>query len=243
MKRRLNLSLTARFRLACTAMLVLFEVGSEAVADDFQNLGFESAVIETPLKDSPYIAVASRALPSWIWANAGQYILYDDIALDAPCISIHDGYEAHLKPLEGNYLIVMQNGRDQSGYLGTWLAQTGVVPPDAKSLMFSTDFAQYAGQLIVSFQGTVIPMRLYSVGDPVNDNRPVETFIGDISPFAGQEGELRFDLTPDPHTLITLDAIEFSPIVSPEPSSFVLLVIASLMMFVYMVWPAHIGGI
>lgn len=100
--------------------------------------------------------------------------------------------------------------------------------------MFKTDMAQYIDRLVVSLNGTAIPMRLYSVDDTVNSSwGPIKTYIGDISAFSDQQDvELRFTkLVQDPshpynYGVIDLDDIQFSTIVVPEPSSLLLLAIA-----------------
>jgi hypothetical protein len=82
--------------------------------------------------------------------------------------------------------------------------------------MFSTE-GGWLG-LVTSLNGTVIPMSLYSVG-PIINFGPVETFIGDIQPFAGQQNvELRFTGSG------VLDAIQF---VAPEPSTLLLLCVGA----------------
>ena len=80
-------------------------------------------------------------------------------------------------------------------------------------------------------------MHLYSVGGTVNSGYmfgPVETWIGDISAFTGSANvELQFEklVHNDPSDnsgYVNLDAITFSPIVVPEPSSLVLLAVVLL---------------
>jgi len=135
-------------------------------------------------------------------------------------------------PLQGQYSVILQNGG--SGEVLTpvdaWISQTGDVPSDARSLMFSTDYA-YSCNIVVSLNGTAISTSLYSVGAVVNANGgPVQTYIGDISAFAGQQNVvLRFETVPtgDPYRgAADLDAITFSPISVPEPASLVLLAAA-----------------
>jgi hypothetical protein len=97
--------------------------------------------------------------------------------------------------------------------------------------MFTSDYHSYGSTLQVTMNGTPIPMSVYSVG-PVLYPRfgPVKTYIGDISAFSGKQGvTLRFEAIPwpdDPYGCTAdLDAIQFSSIVVPEPSTLVLLAI------------------
>jgi hypothetical protein len=79
---------------------------------------------------------------------------------------------------------------------------------------------------VVSLNGTVVPTSIYSVGPTVNaGDGPVDTYIGDIRAFSGQQNvELRFES----NGWNTLDGIRFSTIVVPEPSTAVLLTVAAL---------------
>lgn len=224
---------SAILRIPLASAIIFFGLGIQGAVAEFLNLDFEDAIISGP---SPqFDLTASQVVPFWNapdFEHFYQHFAYDTIALDAPCISVHDVLdELGFRPLQGNYSITMQNGMAPPE-VGTWLSQTAVVPTDARSLMFCTDLAENIDLLEVSFNGTPIPMHLYSVGGFVNEGRLVETYIGDVSSFSGQEGELRFDLASYPHTIITLDAIELSPIVSPEPNSLMLLVIAGIVMAV-----------
>ena len=98
--------------------------------------------------------------------------------------------------------------------------------------MFETDMTACLDRFVVSLNGTVIPMRPYSEGVAVNSAwGPIETFIGDISAFTNQQDvELRFTVLANPYDsgIVDLDAIQFSSIVVPEPSSLVLLAVGIL---------------
>ena len=208
----------------------------------FQDLSFESANIG----QSPPGGVIPtlEAMPGWTTNNfdAG-YVAYDDLAVGSLCISIHDGKGGSVpwdfNPLQGSYSVMLQDGSATWG--NTWnasISQVGDVPAYARSLMFMTDTPAYLNDLVVSLNGTVIPMQVYSVGGTINSGYmfgPVETLAGDISAFAGSTNvELQFeeldnnplDLANTPY--VNLDAITFSPTVVPEPSSLALLAIGLL---------------
>ncbi len=164
---------------------------------------------------------------------------YDGLTLDIPSVSIHDGLDANgLKPLQGNYSVVLQDGWGSPGVYDAWISQAGDVPGDANSLVLSTDISpeQWAGRFTVSLNATAVPMYLYSAGAADANGRTVDTYIGDVRAFSGETNVvLKLDkLVQDPsnptgpHGLITLDAIQFSTIIVPEPSALVLLGVAIL---------------
>jgi hypothetical protein len=212
-----------------------------ALSSAFENLDFESAVIGTPV----YFELSiSEALPSWTtYRSDTGYVAYDVLSTGGTVVSIQDGlapygFPAYMLPLQGSYSVLLQSGFNGPSPQNAWISQTGDVPVDARSLMFSTDYV-LGGNLVVSLNGTAIPLSLYSVGPVINSEfGPVKTFIGDVSAFSGQQNvELRFEAvaSPPPYCNATLDAIQFSTIVSPEPSTLVLLGIGVLTLATY-VW-------
>ncbi len=99
-------------------------------------------------------------------------------------------------------------------------------------MTFETDDVSLAN-IVVSLNGTPISMSLYSVGPVVNANLgPIETYIGDVSAFSGQQNVvLRFETVPtgDPYFgTADLDNIQFSSTPAPEPSTLFLLLAALL---------------
>jgi hypothetical protein len=224
--------------IVCGAVLVYGGIRAASAAP-FQNLGFESAIIGTPVD---FQLPASQALPYWANNNYHPgYVGYDDVALAAVAVTINDNLSPYSKPLQGNYSIFLQDGTDGTSLFDAYIAQTGDVPSNAHSLMFSTDMASYVSRLEVSLNGVAMPFTLYSTDGTVNSYwGPVKTYIGDISSFAGLEDvELRFTLKSQ-YPLnwsdlgaIDLDAIEFSSIVVPEPSSLVLLAVGAIGLLAY----------
>jgi hypothetical protein len=107
--------------------------------------------------------------------------------------------------------------------------------------MFESDMTTYIDELRVSIDGAAIPFRLYSVGGTKNlALGPVNTYACDISAFAGESNvTLTFEkLIHDPTNpidtgIVDLDAIQFSSIVVPEPSSLLLLAIAFVSVAAY----------
>lgn len=199
---------------ACSSLLFLSALGA-AGQGAFQNLGFEdttvTAVLVNPLSGSyRYIAT----LPGWTWSPVGNFlnadpsaVSFNDIALDAPAVTLH-GTDSPFEPvLSGNYTLLLQGGTSfippQEG--GASIFQTGQIPLDAKSLTYLGG----AG-LQVSFNGQSLwPIALEST--------PSYTEWGvNISPYAGQSGELRFAVPWQDGSL--LDGIQFSSTPIPEPS-------------------------
>jgi hypothetical protein len=213
------------------AFAIVFIGGYRNVkAIDFRNLDIESADIG----NSPFgEMLAAQALPYWSNNNFKTgFVLYDTPAISSVAISIHDKMSMSIKPLQGNYSVLLQDGdNEQLGISNAFISQIGDVPLDARSLMFSTDMATYVNHLRVSLNGETLPFTLYAVGDTINPQwGPVKTYACDASRFAGLQGaDLRFSLSSryPPNTIyfdaIDLDAITFSSVVVPEPSSLVIL--------------------
>jgi hypothetical protein len=213
--------------LICSGTAFLHIVVSDAHAASFKNLGFEDAVIGSP-------PVASQALPFWT-LSTGNYVVFNNIALDSAWVSIHDTDSVFVKPLQGNYSIVLQDGLIAAQTLGSasiW--QAGDIPNDAKSLMFKSNTPNYIDELRVSLNGVSLPFVVYSTDGFINPGwlatGPVKTYACDISAFTGtMNATLKFEkLVHDPndivwHGLVDLDAITFSTVVVPEPSSLVIL--------------------
>jgi hypothetical protein len=141
-------------------------------------------------------------------------------------------------PLQRQYSVMLQDGLADVGEtsVSAYISQVGDVPSTMRSILFSSDRMVSFDRFVVSLNGTPIPMQLYSVGDTVNPSfGPIETFIGDISAFAGATGvELRFtNLAQDPsnpfsHGAVDIDLVRFSPKTIPEPSTLALLTVAAL---------------
>jgi hypothetical protein len=210
-----------------------------AVGASFENLSFESAVIGTPVN---YELPTSQAMPGWVTNNWHEgYIGYDTLSTGATAVSIQDGlapygHAPYMYPIQGSYSVLLQTSYEGDD---AWISQVGDVPGYANSLMFMTEsrVLGYAG-LVASINGTNIPVSLYSSGPVVNDDLgPVQTFIGDIRQFAGHNSvELRF--TGDG----LVDAVQFSTIVVPEPSTIALLGMVALGLFGWAWWRRQRAG-
>ena len=207
---------------SAAATIFVFAVAScspeMAFGSAFQNLNFESAAVGTPLSNE---LPTPQAMPGWATDNSDSgYVAYDDVSTGGTGVSIQDGLSPWgfvvMHPIQGSYSALLATGDYGSPY--AWISQTGDIPSNANSLMFSTEFGGTLG-MTVSLNGTVIPLSLYSVGPVVNSLwGPVDTYIGDIRQFTGQQNVALQFTGSGP-----LDAIQFSPLIVPEPSMLVLL--------------------
>src|SRR5436190_9811851 len=122
----------------------------------FQNLGFEAASL-VPIVGDPYGRVQfSQAFPGWagyVGTNEQTRALYDNYFLDTSGISIIDsGWTNQLGAsrglIEGNFSAILQAGFGslQIGPANTSIAQTGLIPGTAQSLLFKAQSLLPPGQ-------------------------------------------------------------------------------------------------
>ena len=185
----------------------------------FVNLNFERATI-VPSSTFLPLVVATSTLPYWtayIGSSPLDNIVYNDLTVGSPAVSIHDSASSFQQPLNGSYSVILQHsGVDPTS---ASIGQTGQVPATSLSLLF--DCVNYQN-VQVTFRGTPLPLMLLNT-------TPNYAVVGaDISSFASQSGELRFtglSLSPT-----ALDDIRFSTIAVPEPSTFALVGIGGLVL-------------
>jgi hypothetical protein len=202
---------------------------ASSVATPLHNLGFESAVIDTPVNDE---VPSSDAIPSWnVYSFDPGWVGYDTMSAGSYCVSIHDGKGGifDFNPLQGQYSLLLQTQFGPTN-IDAWISQTGDIAAGINSIMFLCDTVSPP---IVSLNGTVISTSIYSVGPTVNASHgPVDTYVGDIRAFSGQQNvELRFES----NGYNTLDGICFSTVVVPEPTALALLAVAALVTFAHIV--------
>jgi hypothetical protein len=187
-----------------------------AFGQDFVNLDFEAADVSA-YGSGPAFVPITNAMPGWQEGYAGGsqlgfgFVIYNTVSLGSAEISLQ-GPGSSYQPFQGNYFVLLQPNYP-SGQVIPAIAQVGTVPNSAQSLRF---FA--FGSLSVSFANQQIPLS-------VLDSTPQYTvYGGDISAFAGQTGELRFEGG------AFLDNIFFSPQPIPEPSGFGLVACGALLL-------------
>ena len=182
----------------------------------FQNLSFENPRLPLILGPDARLSAAD-AIPGWtayIGENQVDRVIYNTFALDLATVSLQ-GPGSDLTPLLGNYSVYLRGPSQFVPPGNPAIAQTGQIPPDAKSLVFITGLS-YAFN--TTFAGNAIP--LVQIGAT-----PKYVILsGDVSAFAGQTGELRFSGGG------FLDAIHFSSSAVPEPSVLGLTILGALIL-------------
>jgi hypothetical protein len=180
----------------------------------FQNLDFEHPIL--PLTPDQINRVpTSDALPGWAAYIGGiqiDRVVYNGISLGAAMISFHGPESSMVPVIQGQYRVYLQPGWGPD-FTHVAIAQTGTIPTTALSLRF---YMAYAGPEVL-FKGQQLSTTLLGAGPNGS-----ELFGVDISAFAGQTGELRFEGSG------VLDNIQFSPNAVPEPSVVALLGLAAM---------------
>ena len=191
---------------------VLLAAGNAVGQGTFENLDFEHPVL--PLMPVDFQVPITKALPGWTGYIGGvqvDYVIYNTISIGSSEIDLQG--PGSLEPiLEGSYTVGM--GPSTQG-LPTAIAQVGTVPSSAKSLSF---YVYDDSAFTVTFRGTQIPVSV------VGSTSTARILGGDISAFAGQTGELRFQGGGE------LDNIQFSDLGVPEPGEAALAALGLLLL-------------
>jgi len=183
-------------------------------AQQFENLGFDSASIVLVPGDGYRRVEFAPAFPSWNGLVGGvtpERALHNNVFLSTAAIGIEGS--------PGNYAALIEAGLNEgtSTLVSSSLSQAGLVPLSANSMHFR---AQVYGSFQVSLQGQ--PLTLLQQGQ---DGHYV-FYAADVSLFSGQIAELQFSSLPNPasnpHSHAYIDAITFSPLIVPEPSAITL---------------------
>jgi len=117
---------------------------------------------------------------------------------------ITESYDPPSDMAVGQYYLCLQYGWER---IGASIAQTAQLPANTQSIQFrGTDL------LTVSFNGTIIPLIVLSSQTDYN------TYGGNISQFAGQEGTLTIATIVSSSNWTYLDDIQFSTQSVPEPN-------------------------
>jgi hypothetical protein len=192
------------------ALALLLATASLRGQGTFQNLDFEEGSF-VPIPGDPYGRVQfGPAMPGWtgyIGTNQIDWILHNNKFLSYPGIGIQGPDYPSAGLYHGQYFVTLQNSFPPTAYNVPSLVQTGMVPPDAKSISFITT-GLYVSLIGVSFRGVDIP--LYHLATTETDHN---IWGGDTSAFAGQTGELRL------WGGSSLDYVQFSSLPIPEPNA------------------------
>jgi hypothetical protein len=197
--------------------------------DAFQNLDFEAATISQG--QGLGVVNTTDALPGWnvfYGANGPQTQMdFNGLIVGSPLPwVVLFGTNAEISSIEGNFSVYLAGqqvafpgeGDSPAGSIN----QTGLVPTNAESILFKAQPG--TASFVVSLDGQNIPLTDLATGPNYT------LFGGDISAFAGQISELAFTAGIF-GTGWNLDSIEFSPEAVPEPSTWVLLIFGSGLIF------------
>jgi hypothetical protein len=209
----------------------------------FINLDFESADLSPvpPNQGGVQVPVGS-ALPGWtayIGTDQQSQVTQNDYGHGLAQIDVFGpNYPAAGWPpspdnpgvIDGNYSVLVQSGFLSDGITpeNVSIAQTGTVPIGYQSLEFKA-WPTFANEFSVSFNGNNLSPVMLGTG-------PNYILYGvDISPYAGQTGQLEFtaDFVTPGASWLGLDDIAFSPSAVPEPSPLVLTGIGGLLIGLY----------
>jgi hypothetical protein len=206
-------------------------------AQDFLNLDFElcqSQIDFDGLKATP--ADRLRLIPGWdsyslrngqpLAHNDGfsyPFLWVDGACLGSPCIAVLTKQGFSASSVIGKYALRIDSGGGADCSMETGIRQTGLVPTDAKSLVFQSDGWH---TFRVSLDGQVYQ------STPISQKNGFTTYAVDVSPYAGRVVELRLSEYAEIHqgpdiaaqSVGNLDGVRFSTVqLVPEPATYMLL--------------------
>ncbi len=188
----------------------------------FQNLNFEASTVSPlPSGQSETSVPVSAAFPGWTaykGTNVTPTVSHNGLSTGGVNVGII-GPSFSLR-LQANFSALLQAGGLFSSFpvYSAGLAQTGTVPTGVFSVMFFS----LGDRPEVTFNGQVIPTTFMGNGVSSSGGATYEVLGGDVAPFAGQSGELRFtSYAPQGQfgSYTLLDNIFFSNQQVPEPST------------------------
>jgi len=206
----------------------------------FQDLDFESATV-VPVAGRPGDYEFAQAFPGWTGYIGGVQeglILYNNLTLSDAGLSIIDtayrpvlGNQSPGGLIQGNYTAVLMSGAagvNQSA--DATLAQTGLVPLGANSLLFKAHFDPYnsSGSFGVTLGGQTLSLT------PLQAGTNYTLYGADIRGWQGKTAALDFTVFAYPQQInadyLFLDSIQFSDQVLPEPGVLSLSVLGALLL-------------
>ncbi|MEO5802168.1 MAG: hypothetical protein ABIR24_01455 [Verrucomicrobiota bacterium] len=200
--------------IACHVVILLASLGN-ASGQSFANLNFENTTITGSI----------ATLPGWgiygfPYGNPTS-IYFNTIALDAPAVTLHGVNSPFYPAIQGSYSVLLQGGTISGGNVyntnGASIYQTGQIPLTSQSLIY------LGSSLQVTFNGQTLSS--VAIGSTTN----YTAWGVNITPYAGQTGELRF--TTPWQSVGIIDGILFSPTPVPEPNALGIFGVGILLLF------------
>jgi hypothetical protein len=190
----------------------------------FTNLNFEATTVPPGSPSGP--VDPAMAFPGWTVGVGGtqspNFTLYNSLTLGSVAqVLIGPNYPLPgYAPLQGSYSALLQFGpRPEAGIPA--LIQTGLVPADALSITFLMSPTQNDARVLLN--GTEIS--LFSNGGG--------RMAGDVSTFAGSVAQLTFTTHSYEGNWLYFDDVTFSSAPVPEPSSYLLGGLGSLILLAF----------
>jgi len=217
---------------------VLVLVWSASAQSGFQNLYFERAnPINAGSREYTDAVTFASALPGWGASIGGEPVT--DVLLNGytgggASIDLFGPGWNSVEPgiIDGNYTVYLQSG-------GSWplsvggnvsLYQTGMIPAGDHSLQFKAwNTPSIDSAFAVSFAGNNLSPVVLSSGQTAS-GQTYNVYGADISPYAGETGELEFtSIVTGAPSCTEFDDITFSTTtVTPEPNTLALAVMGGL---------------
>ena len=214
-------------------ILTLFLLNRLGFSQGFVNLNFENATI---IPTSGFSVDASAAIPGWtayVGGTPQTSVVYNTIPLGAAQVTLQspDNYHGSIPypypNIEGHFFMMLWGqynpSQNNTSTNTAAIGQTGQISLTAKSLSFWGTL----GGMQATFNGQ--PLDFIQTGGTTNYN----IYSADITAYAGQSGELRFENKPYGGGIggpSMLDNILFSPDAIPEPSAFALSAFGGLLL-------------
>src|SRR5579884_1453913 len=208
------MSMKIQNAMSVSCIVVAMSMMDVRAQGNFTNLNFESAYgLPNPQPTQPTLVPTANALPGWTVVEGGYnptQIYFNGVSAGSSLVTIIGTQPAAgvTPALSGIYSVTLDAGEGSTGFLPAGISQSGTIPSSAQSLRFiaSGDISDADGNLTVSFIGQNIPFTTLATGQNYN------TYGANISPFAGQTGQLGFSENPGQYIfgITYLDNISFS---------------------------------